>query len=123
MWPSSPSSAQFIIEVVGAKDFNSIIYTVRKNWAFYKTLFSNFIIINFKSLCHIIKNLLPTEYKTLCCGSSGSGWNVHESNWVVTREENLSLKFGEANSTQIAKTTSRLSGFPFTLSDQVFYKV
>lgn len=79
-WPSSPSSAQFIIEVVDAKDFNSITYTVRKNQTLYKNLFSNFIVINFKSLCHIIKNLFPTEHKTSCYGSSGSGWNASETN-------------------------------------------
>lgn len=81
------------------------------------------MIINFKSLYHIIKNLLPTEHKTLCRGSSGSGWNASESNWVVIREENLYLKFWDADSTQIAKTTSRLSDFPFIFSGQIFYKV
>ena len=121
--PSSPSSAQFVIEVVDAKDFNSINYAVRKNQTLYKNLLSNFIIINFKSVCHTIKNLFPTERKTSCYASSGSGRNASETNWVVIREENLYLKFWDANRPQIRKTTDRLSDFPFTFSGQMFYKI
>lgn len=106
-----------------AKDFNSINYAVRKNQTLYKNLLSNFIIINFKSVCHTIKNLFPTEHKTSSYASSGSGRNASKTNCVVIREENLYLKFWDANSTQIRKTTDRLSDFPFTVSGQMFYKI
>ena len=50
-------------------------------------------------------------------------WNASETNWVVTREENLYLKFWDADSAQIAKTTYRLSPSPLICSSQIFYNL